>query len=123
MVIVELEAVGSRSYGILLSDLDLYMRIPIHCYSSDNKLLIMLENKLLESTQRFGVRPATIKSLTMRLLPRVNSWFWLISLCDQHHEHSLRFDSRMRLAIAIPRRKFRFTLSLHTTTSPLIHRG
>jgi hypothetical protein len=97
VVIVELEAVGSRSYGILLSDLDLYMRIPIHCYSSDNKLLIMLENKLLESTQR--------------------------SLCDQHHEHSLRFDSRMRLAIAIPRRKFRFTLALRTTTSPLIHRG
>jgi hypothetical protein len=42
-------------------------------------LLIMLENKLLESTQRFGARPATIKSLTLRLLPRAN--ILLVCIC------------------------------------------
>jgi hypothetical protein len=35
VVVVELEALGLRSYGLLLSDHDLYMRIPIHYCSSD----------------------------------------------------------------------------------------
>jgi hypothetical protein len=87
--IVEFKALDLRAYGILLSDHDLYMRIPIQYYSSDNKLLMMLENKLLELTQRLGVRQATIKSLTLRLLPRANSLYLLISLRDQHQEDSL----------------------------------